>query len=372
MKAVNLINQKRFFQRNQVFQYFGIQKFSRNFSTSSNQDKDNTASNSNKLQAPQKESNEINFIKNQNVKGARAAHHKRDLDDQYSADNHTLLPYLYLYKVQSKLPSTPTSQQQIGYILMEPRTRHLMAVDLSGDFDANYQIINEIEKQNKSELRYLISTKETKLTEESIESKIKWKEQRPNLQIITSGQQLLNHPKLQTTHTLKDLQTLELGDICICCLETPGHTQDSVSFVVTHVTLDSTKIPFLFSGRSLEIGGCGNILDGNPEQMFYSLQKLINLPNETLLFTACDTAVQNLKFAKYIEPDNPMISHKLNQCQKALDNGDFSVPSKLMEEKLYNPFIRCARDEYFSQITGEQDPIRIFAKIRKLRDTFDK
>jgi hypothetical protein len=23
---------------------------------------------------------------------------------------------------------------------------------------------------------------------------------------------------------LKDLQTIEIGDICICCIETPGHT----------------------------------------------------------------------------------------------------------------------------------------------------
>lgn len=58
---------------------------------------------------------------------------------------------------------------------------------------------------------------------------------------------------------------MELGDICICCLETPGHTQDSVSFVITHVTPESTKIPFLFTGRTLEIGGCGPIEDGTAE-----------------------------------------------------------------------------------------------------------
>lgn len=57
---------------------------------------------------------------------------------------------------------------------------------------------------------------------------------------------------------------------------------------------------------------------------------------------------------------------------KARAKGDFTVPSKLMEERLYNPFIRCAREEYFSQVTGEKDPIRIFKKIRKLRDNFFK
>jgi len=31
------------------------------------------------------------------------------------------------------------------------------------------------------------------------------------------------------------------------------------------VTPESTKIPFLFTGSSLEIGGCGKIIDGTGE-----------------------------------------------------------------------------------------------------------
>ena len=53
-----------------------------------------------------------------------------------------------------------------------------------------------------------------------------------------------------------------------------------------------------------------------------------------------------------------------------MKNGEFTVPSKLMEERLYNPFIRCARDDYFKEITAENDPVRVFAKIRKLKDNF--
>lgn len=77
---------------------------------------------------------------------------------------------------------------------------------------------------------------------------------------------------------------MQIGDICICCIETPGHTIDHVSYVITHVTPESTKTPFLFSGDTLFIGGCGRILGGTAEQLFYSLLKLVNLPNETLVF----------------------------------------------------------------------------------------
>ncbi len=65
-----------------------------------------------------------------------------------------------------------------------------------------------------------------------------------------------------------------------------------------------------------------------------------------------------------------MIDHKLKQVQKAISQGEYTVPSKLMEERLFNPFIRCAKEDYFKEITGENDPVRIFAKLRKLKDSF--
>jgi len=41
-----------------------------------------------------------------------------------------------------------------------------------------------------------------------------------------------------------------------------------------------------------------------------------------------------------------------------------------MEERLFNPFIRCAREGYFKEVTAENDPVRIFGKIRKLKDNY--
>jgi len=84
-----------------------------------------------------------------------------------------------------------------------------------------------------------------------------------------------------------------------------------VSYVVTHVTPDSTKTPFLFCGDTLFISGCGRLLQGTAEQLFYSLQKLINLPNESLIFCGHEYTLQNLEFAKFIEPENPMIDAKI-------------------------------------------------------------
>lgn len=58
---------------------------------------------------------------------------------------------------------------------------------------------------------------------------------------------------------------MTVGDLCICCLATPGHTQDHCSFVVTHVTPDSSKTPFLFCGDTMFSGGCGRLLGGTAQ-----------------------------------------------------------------------------------------------------------
>jgi hydroxyacylglutathione hydrolase len=48
-------------------------------------------------------------------------------------------------------------------------------------------------------------------------------------------------------------------------METPGHTQDHCSFIVTHVTPESNKNPFLFCADTLFVGGCGRLLEGNSD-----------------------------------------------------------------------------------------------------------
>ena len=63
-----------------------------------------------------------------------------------------------------------------------------------------------------------------------------------------------------------------------------------------------------------------------------------------------------------------MIDAKMKLADEIRQRGDFTVGSKLMEEYRYNPFIRCAREQYFKEVTGESDPVRVFAKIRKLKD----
>lgn len=62
---------------------------------------------------------------------------------------HSLLPYLYLYKF---------NEDNIGYVLMEPTTRHLIAID-TGEFDKSSKIIKQLESRHEgSKLTHILST----------------------------------------------------------------------------------------------------------------------------------------------------------------------------------------------------------------------
>lgn len=172
---------------------------------------------------------------------------------------------------------------------------------------------------------------------------------------------------------MTDIQTMQIGDLCVCLLATPGHTSDHCAYVVTHVTPDSTKTPFLFCGDTLFSAGCGRLLGGTAQELFDSLYMLMSLPNETLLFCGHEYTVKNLEFAKMLEPDNEAIQHKLEVCKQIILKSEFTVGGHLYDERLFNPFIRCfgagrEAKEYYQKITGETDTVRVFGKLRALKD----
>ena len=99
------------------------------------------------------------------------------------------------------------------------------------------------------------------------------------------------------------------------------------------------------------------------------------LPNETLVFCGHEYTESNLKFALKMEPENETIASKLDLVRQMRSNDHFTVGSPLMDERLYNPFVRCfgadlATKEYYADITDESmdTTARVFQKIRKLKD----
>ena len=127
----------------------------------------------------------------------------------------------------------------------------------------------------------------------------------------------------------------------------------------------------VFTADSLMALGCGRLFEGTPGQMFDSLSKLVALPADTLICSGHEYTLSNAKFAQTIDPDNPDLISRIEQVQKAREQGKATVPSLLSEELATNPFLRC-HDPAIKASVGMIDaqPSAVFAEVRKRKDNF--
>ncbi len=83
-----------------------------------------------------------------------------------------------------------------------------------------------------------------------------------------------------------DGQEILLDNLSIKALHTPGHTDDSFSYLLTY-----SEEYYLFSGDTLLINGCGrtDFQNGDPEQLYDSInQKLFSLGENTIVMPGHD------------------------------------------------------------------------------------
>lgn len=87
--------------------------------------------------------------------------------------------------------------------------------------------------------------------------------------------------KLTDIHLVDNQIVLKKDNIILKALATPGHTSDSMSYVV-----ESDTTFAIFTGDTLLIGGTGrtDFQGGNCEELFASLQKILQYPLTTIIY----------------------------------------------------------------------------------------
>jgi hydroxyacylglutathione hydrolase len=170
------------------------------------------------------------------------------------------------------------------------------------------------------------------------------------------------------THTVHQGDMLLLDELAIelAILDVPGHTTDHIAYYGQNR---------LFCGDTLFACGCGRLFEGNAQQMYDSLTKLADLPDETLVYCAHEYTLANIQFAKTIDPDNLKLVEFEIEAEKRLAHNLPTLPSKLIAEKAVNPFLRCDQPAIIrsaNRHSGQQlnDPVGVFTEIRSWKNNF--
>jgi hydroxyacylglutathione hydrolase len=152
-------------------------------------------------------------------------------------------------------------------------------------------------------------------------------------------------------------------------LEVPGHTLDHIAYYC-----ENNGSPLLFCGDTLFSAGCGRVFEGTFEQMYHSIQKLKNLPKNTQIYCGHEYTINNLEFAKTVEPFNKDIISSYNNALNLQNNDIPTLPALLSTELKINPFLRSDIREVQANIMDkfktnkvEED---IFTAIRQWKDIF--
>jgi hydroxyacylglutathione hydrolase len=163
---------------------------------------------------------------------------------------------------------------------------------------------------------------------------------------------------------VREGDTALVGPLEFQVLETPGHTLRDTSFYCADHGI-------LFCGDTLFACGCGRLFEGSPADMWSSLRKLRELPDETLVFCGHEYTLDNLDFAMSIDPDNPALKKRQQQAKALRGEGKPTIPSTIREEKQTNPFMRsdCA-DLKAALGLGKADDVQVLAEIRSRKDRF--
>ncbi len=149
-------------------------------------------------------------------------------------------------------------------------------------------------------------------------------------------------------------------------LNTPGHTS-------SHRCYYEPTLKWLFCGDTLFSGGCGRVFDGTMLDLYQSILRLRDLPEDVQVYCGHEYTRQNLRFALTIEPDNEFLKNYLITLQK--NKTKLSLPSNIAIEKKLNPFMRTdtrsIQNYAIKNGLNPADLFVIFTHIRNKKDLFN-
>ncbi len=133
-----------------------------------------------------------------------------------------------------------------------------------------------------------------------------------------------------------------IDDLFVEVIDTPGHTDDSLSFSVANC---------LITGDTLFNGTVGNCFSGDLKAFYESVKKLLAYPDTTRVYAGHDYVSYAMAFAKIVEPDNAEIDAYLKKYNNA------HIHSTLADELNVNPYLRFNADPIIALLKKRGFPV---------------
>ena len=133
-----------------------------------------------------------------------------------------------------------------------------------------------------------------------------------------------NTPAESVQIKVKDEELIDLDNLKIRALYTPGHTSDSYSFLMDN---------YLFPGDTLLINGTGrtDFQNGNSKDAYNSIfNKLLKLPEETFLYPAHDYKGEKVSTIGKEKRQNPRLQvNSVEEYIEIMNNLNLKKPTQL-------------------------------------------
>jgi glyoxylase-like metal-dependent hydrolase (beta-lactamase superfamily II) len=200
------------------------------------------------------------------------------------------------------------------YLLADGVTREALLLDsVQETMDRDLQIIQEM----KLDLKILL---ETHIHADHITASGPIRKKTGALIYAGAGTQLATADRL-----LADGEIFQVGALSLQALATPGHTDGCTCFYMA---------PYLFSGDTLMIRGCGrtDFQQGSSEQLFHSVHdKLFVLPHDTLVYPGHDYKGRTCSSIGEEKECNPRLksSNDLSTFVNIMNNLNLDRPQKI-------------------------------------------
>ena len=105
--------------------------------------------------------------------------------------------------------------------------------------------------------------------------------------------------------------------------------------------------------------------------MWSSLEKLMALPDDTIVYCSHEYTLANAQFAVTIDPDNAALAERQSAFESLRKNGLPTVPTRIDLEKATNPFLRAADPSIREHLAmTDATDAEVFTEIRRRKDNF--